>query len=127
MNLYKVCIKSHCEAPDFEAEVKANSISEAINEFMKMSKGELDEQLIANNIEVIEDNTVSKLRILNAQIQTDYRSLLEDIECGTKYELLGVNDHITQSLEKINKKLALWAKEADKIIEESKKHGKNSH
>ena len=34
MKLYQLCIKSHCEAPDYEEEYEAENFEDALNHFM---------------------------------------------------------------------------------------------
>ena len=35
MKTYELCIKSHCEAPDFEVEVEANNVEEAVDKLIE--------------------------------------------------------------------------------------------
>lgn len=46
MKLYTILIKSHCEAPDYENTVEAESREEAINSFSFILKGEFDKEYI---------------------------------------------------------------------------------
>lgn len=51
MKTYYLYIKSHTEAPDYEAEVEANSKEEAIQKFLKdPSLREWDEDMIKNDV-----------------------------------------------------------------------------
>ena len=48
--VYKIYIKSHCDAPDFEAEVEANNKRQAARKFYMMLKGEFDYGFVYKNI-----------------------------------------------------------------------------
>lgn len=48
--IYSIYIKSHCEAPDFEQEVEAESESEAIEKFYNMLRGEFDREFIKSHL-----------------------------------------------------------------------------
>ena len=50
MKLYFINIKSHCEAPDFEAEVEVETQEEAVDAFYGMLKGEYDKKFIKQNM-----------------------------------------------------------------------------
>lgn len=47
---YSIYIKSHTEAPDFEADVEAENEEEAINKFYEMLHGEFDRDFIKESI-----------------------------------------------------------------------------
>ena len=57
---------------------------------------------------------MTKLEILNAQIQTDIKELEKDIEVGM------ATDDITKELKRINEKIKEWSKEANRIMDEAK-------
>jgi len=44
--LYTIIIKSHCEAPDYENSVEAESRQEAIDHFYEALKGKFDKEYI---------------------------------------------------------------------------------
>ena len=46
MKRYLILIKSHCEYPDFEGEVMADSAEEAVEKFYELLKGEYDRDFI---------------------------------------------------------------------------------
>ena len=53
MNLYVLAIKSHCEAPDFEAELEASSKKKAMKLFKKRYRkalAEYDDDFIWNHL-----------------------------------------------------------------------------
>lgn len=47
---YRIYIKSHTEAPDFEAEIEASNPEEATERFYEMLQGEFDRDFIRANI-----------------------------------------------------------------------------
>lgn len=47
---YELLIKSHREAPDYESEVEADSLEEAVEHFYKELKGEFDRETIKKNM-----------------------------------------------------------------------------
>lgn len=47
---YKIYIKSHSEAPDYENEVEAKSPEEATERFYEMLDGEFSREFIRGNI-----------------------------------------------------------------------------
>ena len=55
MKTYLVCIKSHCDAPDWEREVDAKSEKEALEIFNGLLLGEYDEKFIKENM-ICEDS-----------------------------------------------------------------------
>jgi len=54
MKRYLLYIKSHCEAPDYEDDVMADSVEEAIELFYNKLKGEYDRTFLWENV-VAED------------------------------------------------------------------------
>lgn len=52
MKLYLLCIKSHCEVPDYENEVMAKSKSDALKKFKEQCKylNEYDDNTLLNYI-----------------------------------------------------------------------------
>lgn len=50
MKNYKIYIKSHSEAPDYEADIEAESPEEATERFYEMLQGEFDRDFIRQNI-----------------------------------------------------------------------------
>jgi hypothetical protein len=51
MKLYTILIKSHCEAPDYENSIEAESRAEAINSFSFILKGEFDKHFIDKHMD----------------------------------------------------------------------------
>ncbi|MHA1400071.1 MAG: hypothetical protein ACTSQE_06965 [Candidatus Heimdallarchaeaceae archaeon] len=52
MKKFHLYIKTHCPAPDFELELSASNLENAIKRVMSMYQ-DLDEQIIKDNIEEI--------------------------------------------------------------------------
>lgn len=50
---YHLYLKSHCDAPDFEAEVEAENLDKAALEFQRRWCHDFDLQTIKQNIEII--------------------------------------------------------------------------
>jgi len=47
---YYIFIKSHTDYPDYEAEIEANSLDKAVEQFYQMLHGEFDKEFIRENI-----------------------------------------------------------------------------
>lgn len=57
MRKYQLYLKSHCEAPDYEAMVEANSEEEAIKKFLEdPALREWTEEMIKDEIALVDDN-----------------------------------------------------------------------
>lgn len=57
MKKYHLYLKSHCEAPDYEAMVEANSEEEAIKKFLEdLALREWDKEMIKDEITLVDDN-----------------------------------------------------------------------
>jgi len=54
MKKFHLYISTHCEAPDFELELSALNLDNAVKRVMSMYK-DLDERLVRDNIEEMED------------------------------------------------------------------------
>jgi hypothetical protein len=50
---YICYIKSHCEAPDYEQEIEANSKGEAVELFYQILQGEYDRDFLYSAVEVL--------------------------------------------------------------------------
>jgi len=57
MRKYQLYLKSHCEAPDYEDMVEANSEEEAIKKFLEdLALREWTEEMIKDEIALVDDN-----------------------------------------------------------------------
>lgn len=50
MKTYSLNIKSHCNFPDFESEIEAESENEAVDYFYGLLTGEYDKKFIKENM-----------------------------------------------------------------------------
>lgn len=50
MKLYFISVKSHCNFPDYEAEILAKPETKAVDYFYKQLKGEYDKKFIKENM-----------------------------------------------------------------------------